>query len=174
MNNLVPSSRWLFRINVYLGFLPLLFILFVFSLILIIPSKSVSLLLYLFFVAFVIIIAEIYARLSYKNYLYEINNNEIKIEKGIIWKKYTSIPYEKVQNINVSRGIIARIFGFSTIDIETAGSSMGYGNGYRFRINGLGYNNRRYQSEGHLPAVSIEEAEKLRDFIMKKINKNKK
>ncbi|RMD45597.1 hypothetical protein D6829_02010 [Candidatus Pacearchaeota archaeon] len=98
----------------------------------------------------------------YNRYLYEITDNGVKIEKGIIWKKYTSIPYERVQNVEIKRGIIARMFGFSTVEIETAGQS---GRG----ISDWFGRNREYQSEGHLAAIGVNDAEKIREFIMEKI-----
>ena len=103
--------------------------------------------------------------MSYNRYLYEVNNDSVKIERGIIWKKYTSIPYAKVQNIDIKRGVIARMFGFSTVDIETAGQS-GHMGSYSFMFR---RRNQRYQSEGHLPAIDPNGAENIRVFVMKKI-----
>jgi membrane protein YdbS with pleckstrin-like domain len=110
--------------------------------------------------------------MEYNRYLYKIDKDFIKLEKGIIWKKYTSIPYEKVQNINIKRGIIARMCGFSTVDIETAGQS-GYGghyNGWSYSVGNFKQgNNKGYQSEGYLPAIDLNEAEEIRKFIMKRV-----
>ena len=104
--------------------------------------------------------------MSYTRWFYEFTHDGIKIEHGIIWKKYTSIPYERVQNVDINRGIIARIFGFSTVEIETAGQSgMGGAYGFRFGRRGRG----QYKSEGHLPAIDMNDAEKIREFVMKKI-----
>ena len=108
----------------------------------------------IFYIFFVIIVAEIYARMSYNRYLYEITHDAVKVEMGIIWKKYTSIPYERVQNVDITRGIIARMIGFSTVNIQTAG-----------------YGVQNVRSEGYIPAVSVENAEKIRNFLMKKISK---
>jgi len=103
-------------------------------------------------------------QMSYNRWFYEFTDGGLRLERGIIWKKYTSIPYERVQNVDIKRGIIARMFGFSTVEIETAGQS-GWGGGY----SRYGRGNRRYQSEGHLPAIDINGAEKIREFVMKKV-----
>ena len=95
--------------------------------------------------------------MSYNRWFYEFNDNGLRLERGIIWKRYSNVPYERIQNVDVHRGIIARMLGFSAVFIQTAGYSYGGGQG-------LG-------SEGYLPAVSKEEAEKIRDFVMKKISK---
>lgn len=169
MEKLHPGARWLFRLRVYY---PLLFIgifitIWSFQIFRFIAGGSLGIgfvIAILVYILFVIVVAEIYARMSYNRYLYEITHNEIKIERGIIWKKYTSIPYERIQNIDIRRGIIARMFGFSTVDIETAGQS-GFGRyGVRF-----GRGNKRYESEGHLAAIDIVGAEKIREFVMKRV-----
>lgn len=169
MNKLHPGTRWIFRFRIYLALLPLLIFLIIISTF---ASYFTKTLIFLYFwILFAIIFAEIFARMSYNRYFYEVNNKGIKIEKGIIWKKYTSIPFERVQNVDTKRGIFARIFGFSTIDIETAGQSNPHGPymGMRIRIGNRNY--QRYESEGHIPGIPIDEAEKIRDFILKKITK---
>lgn len=170
MNQLHPGARWIFRLQAYY---PLIFIvisitIWSFQIFTLHAGGSIGIgfvIAVLFYILFVIIVAEIYARMSYTRWLYEITHDGVKIEHGIIWKKYTSIPYERVQNVDIKRGIIARLFGFSTVEIETAGQS-GMG-AYGFRFGRRGY--RRYKSEGHLPAIDINGAEKIREFLMKKI-----
>ena len=104
-----------------------------------------------------LIIAEIYARMTYNRWFYDFTDNQLRLERGIIWKKYSNIPYERVQNVDITRGIIARLCGFSTVNIQTAGSSY--------------MPNRAGQSEGYIPGVSAKEAENIREFLMKKISK---
>ena len=48
----------------------------------------------------------------------------MKLEKGVIYKVYTNIPYERIQNIDIYRGIIARLCGFSAVSVQTAGSYL--------------------------------------------------
>ncbi len=109
------------------------------------------------YIIFTIIVAEIYANLAYKNWLYEFTEDHLKKESGIIWKKYSNIPYERVQNVDITRGIIARMLGFSSVNIQTAG--------YSYNPNGGAF------SEGYIPAVDSQEAEKIREFLMNKITK---
>lgn len=169
MEQLHPGAKWVFRIKGYAGAIFLLVFLSWF----IIPAISVvaSLILgigtsailfivissLIVFIVLVIIIAEIYARMAYNRWFYEFTSSNLKVERGIIWKKYSNIPYERVQNVDITRGIMARIFGFSSINIQTAGYSGG-GRGMPV-------------SEGYIPAVSMEAAERIRDFLMKKIGK---
>jgi putative membrane protein len=164
MEKLHPGAKWLFRIQSYVGFL-ILFIFFAVSFIINSVEKGAGfsslLLISLLILLGYILLTEIFVRWAYRNWKYELTQDSLKIEKGVIIKKYKSIPYERIQNVDITRGIIARIVGFSTIDIQTAGYSAYAAKG------GMG------QSEGHLPALSIEAAEKIREFLMKKITGRK-
>ena len=107
-----------------------------------------------------VIIGEIYAQLAYNNFSYELMPEGLRINRGIIMKKYSSIPFERIQNIDLKRGIVARIIGFTTVEIHTAGYS------------GVVYSRGRSQvprAEGYLPALSVIKAEELRTYLMKKI-----
>jgi len=106
---------------------------------------------------FVIIpLTEIMIRFSYNNYKYELAKDSLKIEKGVITKTYKSIPYGRIQNVDIHRGILARMLGYSSVSIHTAG----YSGPAQYA-----------QAEGYIPAVSVKEAEKIRDSIVKKAKK---
>lgn len=167
MNKLYPATRWLFRIKGYFNsLLPLLIIsYFIFIKLAFFQNTNYlsGYLLYLILpvIALILIVGEIYARLAYMNWGYEFTNHELKIERGIIWKKYSNIPYERIQNIDITRGIIARIFGFSSVNLQTAGYS-----GYS-KYGG-------FVSEGYIPGVSKESAEKIREFVISHISKERR
>lgn len=172
MNQLHQGARWSFRLQAYYPLFIIGLIVTVWSfqgIFSVIRGDSLGagiIIAILSYILFIIVVGEIYARMSYNRWLYEITHDGVKIEHGIIWKKYTSIPYERVQNVDIHRGILARLIGFSTVEIETAGQS-GFGGYYRFGRRGHG----KYRSEGHLPAIDINEAEKIREFVIKKIKK---
>lgn len=169
MEKLHPGARWLFRIRGYFGSLILLIPLIwvigpILSILFSVGKGGVDGLLGAFlvgafvYIVFIIVAAEIYARMAYNRWFYEFTPSSLKLERGIIWKRYSNVPYERVQNVDIHRGIFARILGFSTIDIQTAGFHYTGGRG-------------RARSEGHIPAVRPEKAEKIREFLMKKISK---
>lgn len=164
MNKLHPGAKWIFRMNFYYYFLGIIIFFTVFSFAFLRLIQSALIFFIPLAVIFLIIIfGEIYAQLSYNRFLFEIGHGQIKIEQGIIWKRYSSIPYERIQNVDIHRGIIARLIGFSSLDIQTAGYSGNYQ--YGFRINGR----RTRKSEGYLPAIDPDGAEKIREFVVKKI-----
>jgi putative membrane protein len=163
-----PGAKWQFRIRGYFG----AFFLAIFLSWMVVPMLSIILRLAgisigtifaavligaIVFVAFVIIVSEIYARMSYKRWFYEFTDEQLRLERGIIWKRYSNLPYERVQNVDITRGIIARMLGFSTVMIQTAGYSYTPKGGIA--------------TEGYIPAVSAAEAEHIREFLMKKISR---
>lgn len=105
------------------------------------------------------LISYIIAKLSYRFYRYELRGDCFRKESGIIWKKYVSIPYERIQNVDVHRGIIARLFGLSDLQIQTAGSSAVVTRG--LFLSGV-------SAEGRLPGVSEADAEILRDELIQR------
>ena len=69
------------------------------------------------------IFSYIWARLSYNFYRYELHDNGFRKELGVIWKKYVTITYDRIKNVDIYRGIWARLFGLSDLHIQTAGMS---------------------------------------------------
>ena len=167
MDKLHSGARWLFRVNSYVAlFFGVMFLSFVgagfvSSMIIkegVYTGVGMFLIPFLIAIVLVFVFGEIYSRLAYNNWRYKFTDNGLKLERGIIWKKYSDIPYERVQNVDIHRGILARMLGFSTIDIQTAGFSGGAG---RYGT---------HKSEGYIPAVGIEHAEKIREYLMHKIS----
>jgi uncharacterized membrane protein YdbT with pleckstrin-like domain len=158
-----PGAKWMFRLGAYMITLfPVIFLMFFLSGLLGFLNLTTIFLVGISAIVIIALIGEFYANMAYDRFFYEFTNNELKVERGIIWKRYSNIPYERVQNVDVLRGILARIFGFSSVFIQTAGYGGFYGRG---RVG--------MHSEGYLPAVSIKDAEEIRSFITKKISGKK-
>jgi len=164
LKHLHPGAKWLFRIRSFFAWL--FFVIFIsiwFGSFFTAANLGFSVsgvVTYVFaMLVLLVVLIEIYTRLSYHFWLYEFTGSQLRVERGIIWKKYSNIPYERVQNVDITRGIIARMLGFSTVNIQTAGYSAP--------------TNKRYGSwsEGYIPAVPVQEAEHIREFLMKKISK---
>jgi putative membrane protein len=63
------------------------------------------------------------AFLIFKNFQFKIENQHFILKKGIIKKTNTSIPFDRIQNINFKQNIIQQIINVHELNIETAGSS---------------------------------------------------
>lgn len=102
---------------------------------------------------------------TYNNYKYQFSDFDIKIEKGVIAKKYSSIPYKRIQNVDIRRGPVARILGLSGLQIQTAGYSGSGTRGFQlFRRS-----KPKFLTEGSLPGLDPQLAETLQDEAIKRM-----
>lgn len=91
------------------------------------------------------------ASLQYQAFSFTIEERRIVIKKGVLFKKIITIPFTRIQNVNITRNPLTQLLGLSEIVIQTAG------------ISGV------QRAEGKLPGVAAGEAEGLRDRIMAKV-----
>jgi len=146
-----PRAIWIFFFQImFLSFFLCFFFLIPFFYFL--PILTTLLIL-----ALLIIIFYFWAKLTYNCWKYEITEDALRIERGVIWKKYISIPYERIQNVDINRGVLARILGLGALNVQTAGYS---GGGGRYGL--------LTAAEGNLPGLNINIAEQLRDDLIKR------
>lgn len=98
----------------------------------------------------VILLMLVFGILHWYRYTYRIENGELRIEYGVFIRKKRFIPIERIQTIDVSAGIIQRIFGLVKLQVETAGGGM--------------------QAEAVLTAIKEEEANQLREILSRSKN----
>jgi len=78
-----------------------------------------------------------------RNFSYEVQETRIIINHGVFTKTRATIPYKRIQNINIVNGVFDRIFKTFTVKIETAGhSAVSSGS----RPKGIG-------PEGYIPGI---------------------
>lgn len=107
----------------------------------------------------IILFSRFWANLYWKNYRFELLDDKIVVHSGVIGRRKAMIPYERIQNVNVVKGILERIYGLSSIQIETAGGAGGGpGNGF-YAAKSL--------AEGTIQGLV--ETEQMEKFILKKI-----
>lgn len=168
MQQLHPRAVWLFFISYLTRFLPFLALIAIF---IVANYKEVdrkvsanidfnigSLFIFAAIFLILVIFLYIWAKLSHYYYRYEMTEDAFKKEYGVIYKRYTSIPYEKIQNVDIHRGIWDRILGLSDLQIQTAGLSVVVS---KSGMMGMG-------AEGRLPGVDIAAAELLRSELIKR------
>jgi len=73
-------------------------------------------------VAFTILLLA-WARKYYDTIFYKLTENEIIWERGVFIKNTGVVPYNRVTNIDVLQGPIARKYGIASLKIQTAGYS---------------------------------------------------
>ena len=83
---------------------------------------------------------------SWLRYTYKLEHDELRIEEGIFVRKKRYIPYERIQSIDFSEGMLQRLFGLVKVQIETAGGSGAD------------------EAEAVLSAISKEEAQLIQEY----------
>src|SRR3989338_4497553 len=104
-----------------------------------------------------IALSALWAKLMYNSYSFEAAKTSLNIRWGVLRKHSATIPYQRIQNIDVNRGIMARLLGISEVWIQTAGFSAALSKFGAMRF-----------SEGMIPGLDVKEAEKLRALLLKK------
>jgi putative membrane protein len=83
--------------------------------------------------------------LYWRRFEYRVGDSEIRIDSGIFSRTHRSIPFDRVQDVDITQGPVARLLGLATVKFET-GASAG-------------------REEGVLQAVSLDRAEALRELV---------
>jgi len=169
MEKLHPKAIWLFFFKFILAGLFLLFILGMMTLPALIPLMikagiSIPGFIYIFLPLVPVILylgfCYIWAKWTYNFWQYEAGEDTFKMEHGVIWKRYVSIPYERIQNIDIHRGVFARLLGLSDLRIQTAGFGGMHGKWGS-------------SAEGNLPGIERNKAEELREQLIKRVKGTK-
>ncbi len=82
---------------------------------------------------------------------YLVRENDVSFKKGLIAYKQTSVPFNRIQHVEVNQGILAKIFKLSSVKIYTAGGTA---------------------SDLSIPGLPAETAHKLKAFLSEKISEH--
>jgi putative membrane protein len=82
--------------------------------------------------------------LAWRRFRYGVGAAEIVIESGILNRNRRSIPFDRVQDVDIERTFLARLFGLAKVRIETGAGG---------------------KDEGLLDSVSLAEAHRLRETV---------
>lgn len=94
-----------------------------------------------------VMITFIISLLSWFRYTYRMENGELRIEYGIFIRKKRYIPFERIQSVDISEGVLQRLFGLVKVQIETAGGSGAD------------------EAEAVLSAISKQEAQMIQEYV---------
>lgn len=83
--------------------------------------------------------------LDYRNFRWRLDDEGLEIQRGVVWKHVVSVPHERIQHTDVTRGPIERRFGLATLVVHTAGT---------------------HNSEIHLPGVTNRTALAIRRHLL--------
>lgn len=81
----------------------------------------------------------IYETAFVHRFSYKIKENTLLINHGVFTHTKATIPYSRIQNINIVNGVFDRLFKTYTVKIETAGASAAAASAQSGRIRPEGY-----------------------------------
>ena len=65
----------------------------------------------------------VYSYFRYRNWMFDVHDDHLEIEYGVVWKVSVTVPYVRVQHIDTNRGPVERALGLATLRVYTAGSA---------------------------------------------------
>jgi putative membrane protein len=82
--------------------------------------------------------------LAWSRFRYGLNEGELLIESGVLARNRRSIPFERIQDLDIEQGPLHRLFGLAKVKVETGAGS---------------------KDEGVLDSITLAEADRLRAAI---------
>ncbi len=73
----------------------------------------------------------------YNSISYAIEDDAVRGQAGVFWKKYVTVPYTKITNIDIRQGPLERAFHIGTINLQTAGAGGSQGSRAELRLMGI-------------------------------------
>ena len=105
-------------------------------------------LIYIFFFALFALIV-FYKILGFSRRKYALREKDISYKSGVITKTMTTVPFSRIQHVEIDEGPISRYFGLSSLSVYTAGDSS---------------------DDLDISGIKKEEALRIKEFISSKIN----
>ena len=87
------------------------------------------------------------AVLGWTKFRFRVGAREIRIESGLLNRTYRSIPFDRVHDVTVEQGPLARVTGLARVRFETGGSAGGA------------------EDDAGLAAIPLERARVIRDLV---------
>jgi len=64
----------------------------------------------------------VFALLRYRVWQFEVRDDDLYLERGVLTRVNTVVPYVRVQHVDTQRGPVERALGLSSVVVYTAGS----------------------------------------------------
>jgi uncharacterized protein len=100
-------------------------------------------------IALLIIYITVISVLGFPKKGYLLRERDISYKTGLIYYKQISVTFNRIQHVEVSQGILGKLFHLSSVKIYTAGGNA---------------------SDISIPGLNVSDAQKLKAFISEKIS----
>jgi putative membrane protein len=85
--------------------------------------------------------------LYWRHFEFRVGDSEIRIDSGMLSRTHRSIPFDRIQDVDISQGPVARLLAIAKVKFETGGSAGGG------------------EDEGVLHAIPLSRAQELRTLV---------
>lgn len=126
MNQLDPSVKTVWALGTFFRLITLTLLIFFAEFVIIKPNLESWAIpigfLSLTALLFTIIMSLIFPPLNYKYWKFEVKEDEIVLERGILTRINTIAPYRRIQHLDVQQSILDRMHSLGKLVIYTAGN----------------------------------------------------
>lgn len=87
--------------------------------------------------------------LGFKTRMYLVRDKDISYKSGLFFKKLTTVPFNRIQHLEIDQGPFSKLFQLASLSVFTAGDSS---------------------DDLKIAGISLVDAEKIKEFISQKID----
>lgn len=102
-------------------------------------------------IVLIILFSYIVSALGFSRKGYLVREQDISFQRGLITYKLTTVPFNRIQHVEVNQGILAKMFRLSSVKLYTAGGNA---------------------SDLSIPGLPVSDAQKLKAFLSDKISEH--
>jgi hypothetical protein len=88
-------------------------------------------------------LAEVFVSRRYSSWGYLERDDDLLVRRGVLIKRLSVVPYGRMQFVDVTAGLVERLFGIATVRLHTAAAA----------------------TDARLPGLSVPEAARLREQL---------
>jgi putative membrane protein len=84
----------------------------------------------------------------WRRFEFRVGSDDIQIESGVVSRTHRSIPFDRIQDVDITQGPVARVLGLAKVTFETGGGSA-----------------QSSKADGVIQAITLQRAEQLRELV---------
>jgi len=98
--------------------------------------------------AVVLLVGIISVFIYWRRFEFRVGADDIRIDSGVLSRTHRSIPFDRIQDVDITQGPVARLLGLAKVTFETGGGSAQPG-----------------KEDGVIQAITLKRAEELRELV---------
>jgi putative membrane protein len=84
----------------------------------------------------------------WRRFEFRVGAHDIRIDSGVLSRTHRSIPFDRIQDVDITQGPVARVLGLAKVTFETGGGSGHSG-----------------KEDGVIQAIALQRAQELRELV---------